>query len=404
MKTLFSILIALLLSFGAALGQHARFTVNGKPVSGSRFEAFKLVNTGTMLMREHRINEAVVLLKRALLFDPMLAEAHSNLGVALARQGKVEEAADHFRTAIVDDRQLTAPRLNLASLYQSNGKLKDAVDTYKSFLTDFPDSKQAEAVSERLELLTAELERQTRAGASGGAHGDYYANVVATEGRKRWSGERMPLKVYIAPGDGLNGYRPQYDSILRNSFKEWETASKGKIRFQFVDSISKRPDISCKWLDNADELASSAEGGEAQVRSIFGSVVAAKVLLLVKDEQELPFTDNLIRTLCLHETGHALGLLGHSADPDDVLFSTTPIVEREQHLSERDKNTLAQLYAQDVDWAGKIGNQLDRATGGSSDRLISLGHLSIVLLGISIIVVYLIVRAVSNKGRKHRKK
>ena len=396
------LVLVLALFRGASLPAAAgTYMVNGKEVSSNRFEAWLLVNTAANLMRQQRTRDAVRTLERALKFDPLLAEAHSNLGIALARIGKVEEAVEHFRMAIVDDRTLSAPRLNLASLYQATGKPVEAVATYEAFLRDFPDSKQSEAVKERIDLLNAELNNQAKAEVT--TSDDYYANVISADGRRRWSNKRMPLKVYITAGDGLNGYKEQYERILKESFKEWEKASAGKVKIVFVDSLLDKPDIRCKWLDDQKELASSAEGGETQVRFAFDSIVGATIYLLVQDDQSIPFTDNLIRTLCLHETGHSLGLLGHSVSPADVLFSTAPLVEREQHLSKRDRATLNKLYSEDLNWLSEACSQADQMVGGNGERLLVLGQIAIFVFSVLTVLIFMVARSMLLKKGKRKK-
>ena len=49
----------------------------------------------------------------------------------------------------------------------------------------------------------------------------------------------------------------------------------------------------------------------------------------------------------LHEMGHALGLGGHSPDPDDIMYASIRHGGTEG-LSERDRNTLTVLYARPV--------------------------------------------------------
>ena len=50
-----------------------------------------------------------------------------------------------------------------------------------------------------------------------------------------------------------------------------------------------------------------------------------------------------IHETVLHEMGHALGLMGHSDDPNDIMFPS--VTHRtEKGLSDRDRRTLAALY------------------------------------------------------------
>jgi hypothetical protein len=211
----------------------------------------------------------------------------------------------------------------------------------------------------------------------------------------------MPLRVFISSGEGLEGYRREYGDILRQSFKEWETASKGSISFQYVNSAQKA-DISCKWIDDPHELASSAEGGEAEVDSLLNGIVKVHILLLITDPSSaFPLTDNLVRALCLHEIGHGLGLIGHSADAHDVMFCSTPIVDREKHLSARDVNTINTLYREDVDMPSQLIAQLEYYTNGKSGQA-----LQCVLIFVSLLVVCgaLLGVVFKNSAKKKKKK
>jgi predicted Zn-dependent protease len=63
-------------------------------------------------------------------------------------------------------------------------------------------------------------------------------------------------------------------------------------------------------------------------------------------------SERLLTRVCMHELGHAMGLLGHSTDPRDIMF---PIELHAQgkaldlpitaSISARDKNTLKELYS-----------------------------------------------------------
>jgi hypothetical protein len=75
---------------------------------------------------------------------------------------------------------------------------------------------------------------------------DYFAET--TRGnfcRFRKSGE--PLKVFIATGDGIKGYKKQYEVFLTKALDAWTEASKA-ISWQRVDNKTGA-DIVCNWSD-----------------------------------------------------------------------------------------------------------------------------------------------------------
>jgi predicted Zn-dependent protease len=44
-----------------------------------------------------------------------------------------------------------------------------------------------------------------------------------------------------------------------------------------------------------------------------------------------------------HEMGHALGIAGHSPNPEDIMYALAPSTS--QKLTDRDRETLRKLYA-----------------------------------------------------------
>ncbi len=402
----FLILVGLMLSLSAwAVAQHMRYTVNGEVVSGSTYDAWMLINSSVQLIKANRTADAVAKLRRALKFDPTLAEAHSNLGLALARLGKIDEASEQFQLAIIDNKELTQPRLNLASLYQCSGNLSEAVSTYEEFLKDFPENKEAESVQQRVDLLRKEIDLRLKASHAAGGNvykvaADYYIDATAGKVPKRWAAARMPLRVCIFAGDAAAGYRSQFGELLKRSFVEWEKQSAGKVKFVFIGKASKA-DIVCEWTDDPTRMESPAENGEAEVKCLLSGITKARIILLLNDASAFPLTDNLVRTLCLHEIGHSLGLLGHSARPEDIMFCTAPLVDREQHLSRRDINTLRRVYQQDVDWASQRVSELETYTNGNAVYLLQAVAFIAMAAVASLVLIIWIARRVAGGRRRH---
>ncbi|MBU6450296.1 MAG: matrixin family metalloprotease [Cyanobacteria bacterium REEB67] len=54
----------------------------------------------------------------------------------------------------------------------------------------------------------------------------------------------------------------------------------------------------------------------------------------------------LLKNIATHEAGHALGMLGHSQNKADMMYSVT---DEHSRISQRDINTLTRLYQRKVD-------------------------------------------------------
>jgi predicted Zn-dependent protease len=389
--------------------RYYRYTVNGKTVSGPTYEAALLVNDSLKLAQEGRTTQAVGKLRKALIWAPMMAEAHANLGILLARQGKTQEAAEELRKAIIDDRSQPQPLLNLAALYVSEGDLEEGLRIFDKYFKDFPGDPARKDVEAQRKLLAQE--HQELSGASGKTgrsareSGDYLANAMGQGLSRRWAPARMPIKVLLTPGgDLMKGYRPEYEGILKGAFREWEKAAPGKVKFIFLPPERRLDaDIVCRWTDDVKMLRSTAETGEANMRIEFGTVQSAEILLLLSDRSAFPLTANLIRLLCLHEIGHALGVIGHSANPEDIMFCMMPLADKEQHLSRRDARTLRLLYEKEPDWWSTMWDRLEILTHGGAFRLGAYAVFLVFLLSSALVAICSLASRSRKSTRKRRR-
>jgi predicted Zn-dependent protease len=174
-----------------------------------------------------------------------------------------------------------------------------------------------------------------------------YLSDVAADGLYCWSMDKLPVKVFFQPAEGVEGYRSSYPKILADCFDEWVQASVGKLGWTEV-SHATEADIIVRWTAQASERGQGTEAGRtktfAQLNTLTnrGTIHGAEMTLLTR-LPEREFSESEVKRAYLHEVGHAFGIAGHSSEPADIMFFA---VRKNQspHLSERDVATINHLY------------------------------------------------------------
>lgn len=165
---------------------------------------------------------------------------------------------------------------------------------------------------------------------------DYFQQT--TKGQPfRWFDRDMAVRVHIKSSANVPNHKPKFEEILRESFKEWEKNSSSKISFQFVTEAPA--DITCQFVVNLAKQKPCVAGLTEYQTSPYH--MDSAVISIKTSSTITSLTDDLMRGICLHEIGHALGLVNHSLDPHDVMF---PFVIDQRSLSARDVNTIRLLY------------------------------------------------------------
>lgn len=297
------------------------------------------------LVRARKLPEAQEMFSRISQTYPRNADAQCGLGFTLAQQGKLDEAITHLLKAIELNPDAPEAWNNLATVYQTQGKLQKAIDAYTELLKHYSDGPMAEKARASITLLSKELIKQGRA-ISNSSTPDYFEQ--ATMGKPRhWSASKMPLKVFVEPAGKLPDYKPFYEKTLRQAFDEWASASRGLVGFSFVNNINEAV-IVCRFVNNQEKLSNATEGGETLVSSSNSdnNMEKAQITVLTSTGDSIQeMTEERMHFRCLHEIGHALGLIGHSSDPQDVMFFSATIGDKVTSLSNRDVATLVKLYS-----------------------------------------------------------
>jgi predicted Zn-dependent protease len=161
----------------------------------------------------------------------------------------------------------------------------------------------------------------------------------------RWQISKMPLRVHLpAPPSEMFENPQAVLDVVRRGILDWtDVVAPGVPSFEFVPT-SASADIPVVWVDVAHgwwvAFAAYDLTTDSKIFRVNRILVAAKY----PDGADAS-TDDLYLTM-LHEMGHALGMLGHSPEPADVMYEKGHW--QSDGLTARDRNTLRLLYSKPV--------------------------------------------------------
>ena len=184
------------------------------------------------------------------------------------------------------------------------------------------------------------------------SNADYFDYITLFSQGRITRFTEMPIRVYISPVLTESPYLPE----IRYALRAWQNASGGDIQFEETET-PQHADIRVSWgytgllTDFQDTRLGSAEltrlKDTTQTVSQDQGVTAAtrpftvEVILMLEGDATIgELSQEEMRTVCLHEIGHAIGLWGHSPHPGDINYPTATA----QQPSARDIATLRRLY------------------------------------------------------------
>jgi tetratricopeptide (TPR) repeat protein len=263
----------------------------------------------------------------------------TNYGFALMKVGKNQEAAAHLQHAVELNPQYDTAWLNLGVALESSGKPREALAALQQYSKLAKDEKQRAIATAHIKLIQDELKRAV----SDTSKTDYLQSIIANS-RSRWTGERIPVKVYVADGSKIKAYRSEYSELVKQAFADWQEAAPKELSFAFVTD-EKDANVTVKWITDTADVVNLSEGGDTKYGLDGKGMKWAHIQLLLGDSTPRPITPAIMRWTTLHEVGHALGLLGHSPDPNDIMYINAPQLDTQPGLSPRDKETMKKFYS-----------------------------------------------------------
>ncbi|MBX9570538.1 MAG: tetratricopeptide repeat protein [Candidatus Obscuribacterales bacterium] len=299
-----------------------------------------------LLLSDRKADEALKMLEQLKNKYPKNSLIEYYMSDAFLQLSQPAKALPHIKQAIVLDPDDIDLWIRESWVEQALGHGKNSSNILREIIKRFPNHSSTAYVKDLLKHQDLQGGITTIKNDTGT---DYLSEFSQTP-LKRWNLKKgQPLKVCIVSGDYVPGYRDELKQFMIDAINTWTTASNGKISCKFTDDFDSA-DIVCMFRNQADDGATAAEAGCTYKKGGAAYLSSARICIETEVAGSV-LSDDDYKITCLHEFGHALGL-GHSKSDKDIMYFAA--AARSAALTDRDKNTLARLYSDEIkfpDWA-----------------------------------------------------
>lgn len=200
--------------------------------------------------------------------------------------------------------------------------------------------------------------------------GDYFGSVMKATKGKVFRFKAMPIPVYVTPISDRD-----FTSSVIAAFESWEERTSGLIRFvQVSDPEVARIKVTWKHLGVSPDDTGCTLGAHTITKwntkgsgsvallsvgmipvpvyipklgpkySVPPQIIEVNLDLIEQKNREIRY--QVLENVVTHELGHALGILGHSPNKQDMMY---PLTDEHSRLSSRDINTITRIYNEKAD-------------------------------------------------------
>lgn len=239
----------------------------------------------------------------------------------------------------------------LSYAFKSNPKNEEYRDYYIKTLLKLPKLLDVQKdiykiayanISDNANLLANKYIEETRTALH---NQDSYIDQVTIDGKVlHWN--KQPIRVEVKTD--LSSVPMYYYKEIVKAFKYWQYNTDGDVRFLF-NNIAPDITIEFKKRDAGSKADKNYIAAFTEPDYINSHLNGTKITFYDKNINQTEYTRIDIYNIAMHEIGHALGIMGHSNNSDDVMYMKSKMDQyygsnNRIDFSTRDINTFKLLY------------------------------------------------------------
>ncbi|MBX9692785.1 MAG: hypothetical protein K2Z81_10400 [Cyanobacteria bacterium] len=175
----------------------------------------------------------------------------------------------------------------------------------------------------------------------------HYLNYLDPVEANAWPEENLPVHVSIKPASKVKGFKPEMIKIFKDSCADWTEATEDRIKFEFGLRAEEGNGIKLRFSDDRRGIKNGTAGQTVCQHDEKG-IYISEITIFTRDHLGRYYPPASLKHTCLHEIGHALGIIGHSPFDDDIMVAShydDPSIPLDQiKPSKRDRNTVNFIY------------------------------------------------------------